>query len=166
MLNSDEIAALISRVKANCIERTADAARMCQDSVEEAIDNNRWFIEEMKHSGKCVASDHFSVDHMDAMAQRFDIDFQTFRHLDIGDALALEDEWLVEHASLDELDEFYPLDFLTECEVEAGGRKDAKLIKEVGLKEFLRLRLEESERRRAARKSAGPPSVFLLSRHV
>lgn len=166
MLNRDEIAALISRVRANCIERTATAARFCQDSVEEAIDNDRWFIEEMKRSGKCVASDHFSVDHMDAMAQFFDIDFQTFRHLDIGDAFALEDEWLMEHASSEKLEEFYPLNFLTECEVEGGRRKDDKLIKEVGFREFLRLRLEESERRIAARKLAGPPSVFSSSRHV
>lgn len=166
MLNSDEIAALISRVRANYIERIADAAGSSQDSVEEAINNSRWFIEEAKRSGKCVASDHFSVDHMDAMAQCFDIDFQTFRHLDIGDAFALEDEWWMEHASPEELKEFYPLDFLTQCEMEASERKDAKLIKEVGVEEFLRLRVEESKRRRATRKSAGPPSLFPSDRRV
>ncbi len=148
MLSNDEVATLVAQLRIKHIENIRNATIFSDSSEDEAIDNDLWYIEELKRSGKYLASDHFSLDHIDAMAKCFDIDFQTFRHLDIGDAFVLEEEWEVKHASPKDIEEFYPIDFLTECELEADHRKDVKLIKEVGENEFFRLQREKFEKRR------------------
>lgn len=155
MLNAAEINSLVARLRKEHLETTAEAAKFCDDSVEHFLDNEQWFLQELRNSGKNIAGDHFSVDLVDAIARCFNIDYETFRRFDIEIAFLLEEEWQRKHASQKDFDELFPLDFETRCELEA----EDKIIRKIGIIAFLELRKKEHEEKRRQRR----PSKLLGS---